>query len=675
MHQAIELQHKLTLADGLWIGKHPDLPQQVSCNDYRQYLGREYSNLVINCFSGVRANTLLALSGVVTAGGLMIVLCPELDQWHQHSDPESKNRTSFGYESEENPNYFIQWIVQNIKSDQQVVVTSPTNFVGNNVLLTVHLPTNTPPHSTQDYAVQKIIDLFHSSSPGYLVISADRGRGKSSALGIAAGHILRTNKANLVVTSVSPKMVENVFKHAALTTQAPLDRQNKLHLGDSCLSHLPPDVVTLESPNNDLLFIDEAAALPAQTLESFVANNDKCIFSTTLHGYEGSGRGFELRFKQQLQAIGDCESIVLTQPMRWSEGDPLESFWHSTMLVGKPTPTPELAANGFTISEFTSSQLLENPHILQQSFQLLIDAHYQTTPDDLMRLLNAAEQKLLVLLIQDVVIAVCLVAIEGGQRLHCIAEDIHKGKRRPNGHLTAQTLSYSYAMQELATLQYMRIVRIAVVHNYQTKGFGTRLLEYCCESAKQLGLDFLSSSFGVTDYLYRFWTTNNFHIVKLGLKKDAASGEYSGVFLNPLQKKSSIYLNNLKQMFLTYYHYNRPTYLTYLPKATRKALDTITQVSETSTLSHDVVNQAYYLSRQVISGDRPLNSCQFALEIVLKDKLPSSDTTDIDICFLQDLIEKQLPNKTLCRHYNLSGKKHIQSTARINFAKLLNIEF
>ena len=50
--------------------------------------------------------------------------------------------------------------------------------------------------------------------------------------------------------------------------------------------------------------------------------------------YEGSGRGFALRFQKALDTLAPSWLAVrLQQPMRWAENDPLERFINQALLL------------------------------------------------------------------------------------------------------------------------------------------------------------------------------------------------------------------------------------------------------------------------------------------------------------------------------------------------------
>lgn len=665
IQQARYIQQQLCITDALWIGERNDGCNAISGNAYRQFLGREYSGLVINCYSGIRANTLLALSGVIKEQGVMIVICPEFHLWHSYSDPQSKERTTFGYESSTEHNYFVEWLVKNIHSNNTVATLTPNQFKGINAPLDDSQYSKDEQITTQEMVVDKIIELYQDTSPGCLVISADRGRGKSSALGIAAGKLMRQSGAQISITSISPKMVENVFKHAAKEIQTPANNKHKLVYNQGHLRHLAPDAITNGHNTNELLMIDEAATFPASSLTSFLANNPKCIFSTTIHGYEGSGRGFELRFKKQLEAKTKTKSLTLTIPMRWSQNDPLEFFWHNTMFLAKAkTPATTSKDRTFSLREYSSAELINNPTILQQCFQLLIEAHYQTTPDDLMRLLNANEQRLVAMQQGECIIGVCLLAIEGGDKLQTIAKGISEGSRRPNGHLTPQSLAYSYALEELATLRYLRVVRIAVTAEYQGEGRGSELIEYCLQLAKQTQCDFLSTSFGVTAQLFKFWQSNQFDMVKLGLKKDPASGEHSAIFLREINHKGATQKQKMKKLFAAHFHYHQIKFEFGLPPGIFSQLNEDLSCTNLDLSGKEVIQQASLLTKQFVNGTRPLNSCEFAINLILNASTLNNADKQTPINFLRELIVERKAYSYLCQSYQLTGKKQIQQRAR-----------
>ena len=91
------------------------------------------------------------------------------------------------------------------------------------------------------------------------------------------------------------------------------------------LSYVSPDRVAQGDVLADLLLVDEAAAIPTPLLEAMLARHSRIVFATTEHGYEGTGRGFHLRFKKVLdEQTPDWQELHLVEPIRWSLSDPLE---------------------------------------------------------------------------------------------------------------------------------------------------------------------------------------------------------------------------------------------------------------------------------------------------------------------------------------------------------------
>ncbi|BBI53235.1 hypothetical protein HORIV_56560 [Vreelandella olivaria] len=69
--------------------------------------------------------------------------------------------------------------------------------------------------------------------------------------------------------------------------------------------------------------VDEAAAIPAALLGQWLTAFPRIAFATTVHGYEGSGRGFALRFRATLDRLTpQWKALTLNAPIRWRSGDP-----------------------------------------------------------------------------------------------------------------------------------------------------------------------------------------------------------------------------------------------------------------------------------------------------------------------------------------------------------------
>ena len=156
---------------------------------------------------------------------------------------------------------------------------------------------------------------------------------------------------------------------------------------------------------------------------------------TTVHGYEGTGRGFDLRFRATLTALTpQWKSLKLSTPIRWASDDPVET-WLFDALKLKASPV-----DAKTLSEVTARHcryecinrdvLLAEPQLLNTLFGLLVQAHYQTTPADLRNLLDGPNISVWISRYQGQVVAAALVAAEGGFDSD-LSQAIWRGERPP----------------------------------------------------------------------------------------------------------------------------------------------------------------------------------------------------------------------------------------------------
>lgn len=410
------------------------------------------------------------------------------------------------------------------------------------------------------------------------MITADRGRGKSSALGIAVAGLLGDEPRSILVTAPRRAAVEPIFHHAARLLPPAKVTANGIWVRDASLAFLPPDQACRASGSADLLLVDEAAGIPAPLLEQLLRLYPRVVFATTVQGYEGSGRGFEVRFRRTLERLTPgWRELRMATPIRWAPGDPLEAFAARALLLdaapapqevvstanpatcrferldrdaliadpaaggnaGRPAKGPAggsakgSGGDGRGLGHRGSDGGREGEAVLSELFGLLVLAHYQTRPTDLRQLLDGPNLRVYVLFHRERVAATALVAIEGriGPDL---SGDIFAGRRRPQGHLLPQTLCVHGGIEEATALGYARVIRIAVHPAAQGRGLGRLLLAAICEDAVEQGLDLAGSSFGATPDLLAFWDRCGFAPVHLGTSPNAASGAHAAVVLRPL---------------------------------------------------------------------------------------------------------------------------------------------
>jgi tRNA(Met) cytidine acetyltransferase len=128
---------------------------------------------------------------------------------------------------------------------------------------------------------------------------------------------------------------------------------------------------------------------------------------------------------------------------------------------------------------------------------------------------------------------VVLGAVEGGFD-DAIAALILAGRRRPHGHLLAQSLAVHAGFDQALSQRTLRVVRIAVHPAQQRRGIGRRLLVAARAWAVSERLDGLGCAFGSASDLLAFWTAQGLEPVRLGLRIDPASAAHALMMLDGL---------------------------------------------------------------------------------------------------------------------------------------------
>lgn len=235
---------------------------------------------------------------------------------------------------------------------------------------------------------------------------------------------------------------------------------------------------------------------------------------------------------------------------------------------------------------------------LFKMMSLFVSSHYKNSPNDLLLMADAPAHHLLVLLppidessdqteLPEVLVAI-QIAMEGSLSRESVQASLRRGKM-PSGDLIPWTLSQQFLHDSFGQLSGARIVRIATHPALQRKGYASEavrqmvtwfeqkargdvsfgesvgkkkkkkkssggetdsgnnllqetieprevppLLEAITEIPPPYQLDYVGTSFGLTQDLYEFWRKAGLRPVYIRQLTHSATGEHSSILLRPL---------------------------------------------------------------------------------------------------------------------------------------------
>ena len=551
----------------LWLGFETDLKADEKINvctgqNFRQYLGNEVDLLAYNAFIGLKPSALYALEGCVKSSGLLVIFTPFVEQWSTH---EAQNRgLNFSYHDTHTESLFIKYFCDTLLADKNTAFISDTDY---NLPLVINDSTATASKQSlvgvessdltqeQHFQLKALISRYKKQGNVKSIIIGKRGRGKSTLLGELYKWGLSTFES-VFICAANRKNCNIIFK--VIFEAYP-------NLSANDVFFVSPD--NLHSVDQSaLVLIDEAAALAPSIIISAFKQFDNIVIATTEIGYEGSGLGFNKKLKPLLQQDNKLNSIELQTPIRWPADDPLEPLFekvfasHFSKERLKALEALSLTESSLSNLRFefidSSDKTEKQLSVLIECHQLLMSAHYQTTPDDLMRLLDSDDQAIIIARVNDTICGACIVVKE---RLDVDAElacKIVVAQRRLSGNLTLQTMASMLFDESCLDLVCWRVSRIAVLENVQNHTIGSQLLNFTEQLALNNHVDILSTSFGLEASLLRFWQSANFNLIKIGTRRDTSSGHYSGLFIKPINQAiesatSPLYLRfELTKMYL-----------------------------------------------------------------------------------------------------------------------------
>lgn len=513
----------------VWLGEtaHPDA---IAMSKAKQLLGSEYALAVVDAHAGLSPNVLAAVCGTVVAGGVLVLLVPPWYSWGAQPDEDYARMASYPQVWSSLSSHFLMRLRNSLNvfiSTQTVCVhwrekNFDSSFNGGADAISggLFLPavTNVAGENTPTSHQKKCLKDLQNHA-GISVLLADRGHGKSALLGFAAQAWMAQKKKVLLIAP-SRAAAASVFRHA----------------GDGLLFAAPDAVLADDTLRADVLLIDEAAAIPLSMLLAMLQRFPYAVLATTTDGYEGTGRGFVLRFLRELdKQYPAWQRLSLAAPVRWAGDDPVSQWLYDVLLLDAKEaviePSCDISAVQFEC--VSQQQLAENEALLADVYGLLRSAHYRTTPDDLRFLLDASQIHIYRLTLDAHTLAVAMV-VEEGNFDAAMAAAIAAGERRPRGHLLVQTLAVHSQRPEFLRQRVARVARIAVHTQYQTQGLGSRLLQAIVQRKKQEGFCALGSSFSAAPDVLRFWQKNGFELMRVGHRRQTASAEPSALVLRML---------------------------------------------------------------------------------------------------------------------------------------------
>ncbi|WP_310736343.1 tRNA(Met) cytidine acetyltransferase TmcA [Salinarchaeum laminariae] len=623
------------------VGPPNQLPADTIATDRAEtLLGTTREAVVFDTHDALRPNAVGQVVGAVDGGGLFVFLAPPLSEWAEHRDGFDQRLAVPPFDAGDVGGRFKRRFLERLQVHRGIAIVDVDGEWVEDDGLTDPAPrledgrdggkptgTSFPAAAydrclTTDQA--KALAAFEAleTSPSAVVLEADRGRGKSSAAGLAAGAFAAGGE-DVLVTAPQYDAAQAIFERASelladldLEVATDGDPPTELRVpsaaevsgdgpsdgnGDEEAQEAseqaggeaggedgaetdrnapdvaeggrirfldPADAVAAVADGStdgdddvrgtgpDVVIVDEAAALPVTRLEALLAA-DRIAFATTIHGYEGAGRGFSVRFRDRLaEGRHEVTECRLDEPIRYAAGDPIEAWAFDALLLDARPAVEQVVEDATPGSveyrRLPPDDLLADEHLLREAFGLLVLAHYRTEPDDLARVLDAPNVAVRALVEDGHVAAVALLAREGGLGPERRA-GMYDGERI-RGHMLPDVFTSQLRDERAAVPVGARVLRIATHPAARRRGLGSRLLARLRTEATDglpewtdaptppeseregSGLDWLGVGYGATPGLLRFWASCGYRTVHLATTRNDRSGEYSALMVDPISE-------------------------------------------------------------------------------------------------------------------------------------------
>lgn len=554
------------------LAKFPNVIE-FKLDDMRGNLGITLDFVVLDIRINFSPNIIISLIETVRGGGFIVLIGLNETSWL-----DSVNRTYFPHTTK---SYLLKWFLTRIKLTKNcyLVFDEKINFqmYFKQHTFTENLTTSVnsyPVTHDQKKIIEKLsIDLSRRKKDNKInFVIADRGRGKSAAIGLAICNLITNSPhkpVRVIISSLTPRNLESFFQTIEKYSKTQnikiilKKRKGLIHginfSNGSRIVYNPP-TLNLKDIKCDTLIIDEAAAFPQDKLNEILNLRVKRIFISTIHGYEGTGRSFQYKIVSQVKKRSRIRFEIhkLEIPIRYSLEDSIEKLVNQTFLLDIESPIYEGKISDikkqhleFAIYRNSADFFNEN-YIskLREIMGVLMYAHYRNQPNDLLLIADSNRHFLASLeytpeSAEKQVLLAFQLAEEGNMSQEIIDKalegDYIHGELIP-------TLALRQFSFDFASLRGIRIVRIAAHPDYINKGLGRIAINHLLEEFKTY--DWIGVSFGASLKLIKFWRKFGFSIVQIRPNRSKETGEWNVVFLKPLSTSASKIIDQVSQDFI-----------------------------------------------------------------------------------------------------------------------------
>jgi tRNA(Met) cytidine acetyltransferase len=655
--------------DLLWVARQSAVvPDPLPAHRVVASLGGECGLLVFNAHQGFHPDAFAAAAGMLRGGGDCVVLLPSLAGWKGFFDPDLARLLAHPHDPRGAPSPFLDRLLALWERSPDVTVVSEgADAPAGDARVPRVAPRPRGPlrlNPDQQVLVAAIQRVAHGHARRPLVVLADRGRGKSTALGVAARELLHGGLRRVTVVAPGRAAVATLFRHALDAPAAAQAAVRDVAIGGGELCFRLPQELS-DGGDPGLVLVDEAAALPVAVLAQLLGATGRLVFATTVHGYEGSGRGFLLRFSRLLDAaMPQWRRHTLDAPVRWAPGDPLEGLLNHSLLLDADLPRRDAGVGDVVVDVLSKDALGADEGLLGDIVGLLVNAHYQTRPSDLRQLLDNPDLQLLVARDAEGLLGVAVVLYEGRFEPG-LAAAVLAGERRPRGHLLPQSLAVHGGLAEMLTRATARVQRIAVHPAARRRCIGRALLDAVADRAARSGLDLVGCAFAAEPGLLDFWLGCGFLPVRVGLRCDPAAGAPSLFLLRGLDGVSAALASEAARRF----RHGLPWSLGIAQRALDPALAArLLRGRDCADLALDPVERRELgrlarAERPLLAGDQL--AWRALVMLAAAGASPADALAPAMAWLLQGMSQKQV-----CRRWSLTGRRTLEERVRMLLAQV-----